>query len=246
MRKIHFSKRIIALMCLFIGLSVSMFTYANSYIIKDTYEISFYMNDNPVEEVKIDYQKELDDLRALYNNDDIQGRLIIPGTDIDEPILKGSDNDYYLNHNPYGEYQAEGSVYEDYRTSLHDRKILIFGHSSPNWDVPFNELEKYYDKSFYDTHKEIRIVTEDGVNVYEIFSVHVEVGDFSYMKIHLDRDTYNEYLHKYQDRSLYDTGVVVNDDDEMLLLQTCSNKSEYQGYKRKFLLVVAKKIREVK
>ena len=246
MRKIRLSKRISALMCLFIMLFVAMFTYTKSYINSDVYEISFYMNNNPIIEEKIDYQAELDKLRAEYNNDDIMGKLIIPGTNIDEPILKGKDNDYYLNHNPYGEYQAEGSVYEDYRTSLHDRKILIFGHSSPNWDVPFNELEKYYDKSFYDTHKEIRIVTESGINVYEIFSVHVEVSDFSYMKIHIDRDTYNDYLRKYQDRSLYDTGVTVEDDDKMLLLQTCSNKSEYQGYNKKFLLVIAKKIREVK
>ena len=246
MHKMKLSKRIIALICLLIALSIATFTYTRSYIYSDTYEISFYINDNPVSEVKIDYKAELDRLRAEYNNNDIQGRLVIPGTSIDEPILKGSDNDYYLNHNPYGEYQAEGSVYEDYRTSLHDRKILIFGHSSPNWNVPFNELEKYYEKSFYDTHKEIRIVTESGVNIYEIFSVHVEVGDFSYMKIHLDRDTYNEYLHRYQDRSFYKTDISVNDDDEMLLLQTCSNKSEYQGYKRKFLLVIAKKIREVK
>lgn len=247
------AKRIIALICLLIAFSFGLFVYAKTFTNNDGYKVGFYspytdelpvINDVKIE--KYDYQKEIQNLKEYYQNDDIVGKLIIDGTDIDEPILQGKDNSYYLNHNAYGNYQAEGSVYEDYRTKIGDKKVLIFGHSSPGWDVPFNELEKYYDKSFYDNHKEIKVVTENGITVYEIFSVHVETSDFTYMNIHIDTDTYNSYLKKYQDRSFYKTTATVNDNDQILLLQTCSNKSEYQGYNKKFLLVIAKKIREVK
>ena len=62
----------------------------------------------------------------------------------------------------------------------------------------------------------------------------------------VDEETYNSYLRKYQDRSFYDTKVKVNDGDNILILQTCSNKAEYASYKKKYLLVIAKEIREVK
>ena len=246
-------KRTLALIFLSLILLTSVFVYTTTLANGKDIKVSFYSpytDDipiiNDVEVTKYDYQKEIDNLREYYQNNDIVGKLIIEGTGIDEPILKGSDNSHYLNHNAYGNYQAEGSVYEDYRTNVGDKKTLIFGHSSPGWDVPFNELEKYYDKSFYDNHKEIQIITEKGIYIYEIFSVHVETSDFSYMNIHIDSDTFNEYLKKYQDRSFYKTTASVNDNDQILILQTCSNKSEYQGYNKKFLLVIAKKIREVK
>ena len=62
------------------------------------------------------------------------------------------------------------------------------------------------------------------------------------MNLNITNDTYNRYLKKYQDNSLYDTGVQVLDNDEILILQTCSNHAEYSNYKKKYLLVISKKI----
>ena len=203
---------------------------------------------NPTEEIDISVltKDKVNALREKYHNNDIVGILTIEGTGINEPILKYYNNDYYLNHNAYGDYQAEGSVYEDYRTNLTDKKVLIFGHSSPGWVVPFNELEKYYDKNFYDNHKYIEVTNESSIRTYEIFSVLIETSDFTYMNLNISDDTYNSYLRKYQDKSMYKTITKVNDGDEIIILQTCSNKAEYQNYNKKFLLVIAKKIREVK
>ena len=91
-------------------------------------------------------------LRKEYKNNDITGFVSIDGTNISEPILKYKDNDYYLHHNSYGNYEINGSIFQDYRINLEDRKVLIYGHSSMYDDIPFNELEKYYNKSFYDSH----------------------------------------------------------------------------------------------
>ena len=76
--------------------------------------------------------------------------------------------------------------------------------------------------------------------------MYVETSDYSYMNLKLDKETYNTYLRNYQDRSFYDTKVNVEDNDNILILQTCSNKAEYANYKKKYLLVIAKEIREVK
>ena len=57
-------------------------------------------------------------------------------------------------------------------------------------------------------------------------------------------DTYNEHLVKYKNKSLYDTGVSVSDNDEIIILQTCSNAKKYRNYNKKYLLVIGKKIFE--
>ena len=247
-----FKKRIIKhFLALFILVSIMTFglflfekTFNNDVLI--SYGVSEKNISVTTEVEQTEKPNEVIELRNAYNNNDIQGKLVIEGTDISEPILKANDNSYYLNHNAYGAYQAEGSVYQDYRTKLGGKKILIFGHSSPGWSVPFNELEKYYDKSFYDNHKYIKIIGENEIYNYEIFSVYVETKDYTYMNLNIDEETYNSYLRKYQDRSFYDTKVKVNDNDNILILQTCSNKAEYANYKKKYLLVIAKEIRDVK
>ena len=241
-------KHFLALIALVCIMTFGLFLFVRNYN-NDTLISYVLVEDAPVvtegQEEQTSEVNEVLELRNTYGNEDIRGKLVIQGTGIAEPILKATDNNYYLNHNAYGEYQAEGSIYEDYRTNFGERKILIYGHSSPGWNVPFNELEKYYDKKFYDNHKYIKIIGENKTYTYEIFSVYVETSDFTYMNLKLDHTTYNEYLRNYKDRSFYDTGVNINDDDHILILQTCSNKKEYAKYNKKFLLVIAKEIREV-
>lgn len=239
------SKCLIAVLIILMMIELFAFMKVNKY--QNDITIAFVNNSHQEVLIKpetntVDYKQIIDDLRTHYQNDDVVGKLTIAGTDIDEVIMQANDNNYYLNHNEFGEYQAEGSIYEDYRTNLDSKKVLIFGHSSPGWNVPFNELEKYYDKDFYNNHKYITITTENGANEYIIFSVFVETSDFSYMNLKITNDTYNQYLKKYKDNSLYNTGVEVLDNDEILILQTCSNNSKYSNYKKKYLLVISKKI----
>ena len=193
---------------------------------------------------KEDTINKVQELRDKYNNNDIVGNVKIDGTNIDEAVLKYKDNDYYLHHDNYGNYEINGSIFLDHRINLEDRKVLIFGHSSIYEDIPFNELEKYYNYDFYKEHKYITLSTEEEEYKYEIFSVYVETYDFTYMNLKIDDDKYNSDLKKYKNNSIYDTGVKVLDNDEVIILQTCSNDNKYKNYKKKFLLVIGKKINE--
>ena len=195
---------------------------------------------NNVDVIEAKVENEVQKLKDYYNNNDVVAKVKIDDTNINKPVLKYTDNSYYLTHDSYGNYDGWGSIYMDYRTSLGDRKILIFGHSSPSVDVPFNELENYYDKSFYQKHKYIELIGEEEKYQYEIFSVYVETSDFTYMNLKIDDETYNSDLNKYKKNSLYETGVSVGDNDHILILQTCSNNSKYRKYKKKYLLIIAK------
>ena len=85
----------------------------------------------------INYEEVINNLREEYNNKDIKGILEIDNTDYIVPILQGSDNDYYLNHDAYGNRNGMGSIYLDYRVDIDtSRKLLIYGHNSSNIDIP--------------------------------------------------------------------------------------------------------------
>ena len=180
----------------------------------------------------INYEDVINNLRKEYNNEDIKGILEIDNTDYIVPVLQGSDNDYYLNHDAYGNRSGMGSIYLDYRVDIDtSKKLLIYGHNSSNIDMPFKILEEFYDKDYYDNHKYVLLTTSTNKKRYEIFSVYVETSDFSYMDVNFASDKdYLEHLTKLKEKSMYDTGVEVTSNDEILILQTCSTHKDYHNY----------------
>ena len=231
-------------LCLFVITTCSMILY-----IKNNNSNSYYLNMNIEnmdnnESIPIDYGKIISDVREKYNNDDVKGILEIENTAYIVPVMQSNDNDYYLNHDAYGNNNYMGSIYLDYRVSIDSsRKLLIYGHNSSNIDMPFKILEEFYDKDYYDNHKYVDLTTEKGKKRYEIFSVYVEVEDFSYMRVNFkDDEEYLNHLLKLKSKSMYDTGVEVTKDDEVLILQTCSTHKDYRNYQRKFLLIILRRV----
>ena len=104
-------------------------------------------------------------------------------------------------------------------------------------------MENYYQEDYYQNHPYIDLLIEDEIRKYLIFSVYVEVNDFTYMNLKIDTSKYKEDLIKYQSKSLYDTKVSVDENDEILIMQTCSNLPEYKKYPNKYLLIIAKRIK---
>ena len=84
--------------------------------------------------------KNLEYYKEYYENDNIVGRLKIRNTSIDTLLVKGNDNEYYLNHSISNEYDEKGSIFIDYRTDLNSKQINIYGHNSNVYDVIFKEL----------------------------------------------------------------------------------------------------------
>lgn len=185
-------------------------------------------------------------LQEYYNNPDIKAIVSIEGNDsFNYPVVQASgDNDYYLSHDYYKNEDAYGVVSLDYRVDFNSsKKILIYGHSSVKRDAYFNSLENYYDKSYYDDNKYILLETDNGIRKYEVFSVYVETCDFTYMNMNFNgREDWYSHLVNLKSKSMYDTGVEIGIDDEVLIMQTCSNNSEYKNYSKKYLLVIAKRI----
>ena len=190
------------------------------------------------------YKEIINAAREEYNNDDVVGILEINNTEYVVPIMQSSDNEYYLTHTPDGKENFMGSIYLDYRVDIDSsKKLLIYGHNSSNIDMPFKILEEFYDKDYYDNHKYVEITTSNTKKKYEIFSVYVETSDFSYMNINFESDDeYLSHIEKLKSKSMYDTGVELSEDDEILILQTCSEHPDYRNYQKKYLLIILRRV----
>lgn len=211
---------------------------------KKDYQLNIDIESNNNITNHINYSEVITKVREEYNNNDIKGILEIENADYIVPVLQGKDNDYYLNHDAYGKHNYMGSIYLDYRVNIDSsKKLLIYGHNSSNIDMPFKILEEFYDKDYYDNHKYVDLTTSTTKKRYEIFSVYVEPTDYSYMNINFNNDDeYFDHLKKLKSKSMYDTGINISKNDEILILQTCSTNKDYRNYQKKYLLIILRRV----
>lgn len=227
---------IISLLFNFLALSV------NNYDIRSNEDITLI--DTPVANLGPTNEEIIKQYVNKYNNDDVVGEIKIINTDYKKAIMQSDDNDYYLNHLEDRTSSYMGSIYLDFRINIEsDSKLLIFGHNSGTIDMPFKILENYYSQRYYKGHKYIQITTKNNTRLYEIYSVLVEVSDFSYMKTDFaNSDDWYKHIKSFKDKSMYDTGIEIDKNDNIIILQTCSTHSDYRMYEKKYLLIVGKEI----
>ena len=75
------------------------------------------------------------DFNALKQvNGDTVAFLKVNGTEIEYPIVKTKNNDFYLKHSFDKTYNAAGWIFADYRNKLDgsDKNIVIYGHNRKN------------------------------------------------------------------------------------------------------------------
>ena len=236
-------KRILFFIIAIMLLSILCYIGFNIYQNKNSDEFSKFILDNTVQ---VDnqiienntYKEEITKLQNEYNNTDIVGTLEFENTDYKVPIVQGSDNNYYLNHLPNKEYSIMGSIFLDYRVNINaSRKLLMYGHNSKTYDMPFKILENYYDIEYLNNHKYAIIKTKDKIRRYEIFSLYVEPTDYKYMNVKFTDEEYKEHVKYLQEKSMYEIDTNINYDDNILILQTCSTHKDYLKYKKKYLVI---------
>ena len=233
--------------CFSLVICFGLVIFSLGYLIYDRQQNDYLYVDVDISSNVVDsnyYSDIINDARNKYNNNDVVGILEIDNTDYIVPIMQANNNEYYLNHTPDGKENFMGSVYLDYRVDIDSsKKLLIYGHNSSNVDMPFKILEEFYDKDYYDNHKYVEITTSSIKKKYEIFSVYVETSDFSYMDITFENDDeFLKHIENLKSKSMYDTGVTLDNDDEILILQTCSEHPEYHNYQKKYLLIILRRV----
>ncbi len=179
-------------------------------------------------------------------NPDFAGWLQIDDTQINLPVLKTTDNEYYLHKDIDKNDDINGTLFLDYRDNIEtpSTNMIIYGHNMKSGEM-FGGLKKYLDADYVASHDKIHFDTIYEKRVYQVIAVCLsEVGyqddatERYYNFIDAD-DTGNlqTFLSTIRECAVYDKTQDVTDDDSFLTLSTCNSYVE-DGR----LFVVAKKI----
>lgn len=202
----------------------------------------------------INYVEEediLEKMKELYNhNNDLAGYIIIPDTNINFPVMYTGD-DFYLRRSFSKTYSMDGTPYIDKHNKIdpRDTNLIIYGHNMKTEKYMFYELEKYLNQNFYENHKTFTYYTLEEKETYEIVAVFLSkvyrVTDdvFKYYKFYnsTSKDDMEYFNNNIKELRLYDTGIELVEDDQLITLSTCEDTEENGR-----LVVVARKIKNPK
>ena len=164
-------------------------------------------------------------LQETHQNQDIVAYVKIPDV-MESIIVQADDNEYYLRRLLDGSYNIKGTPFMDFRTTFENRKILIYGHSGDYNDLPFNMLHNYKNEEYYKEHPNIYLYSMDKKYTYKIFASYLERNDYDYVNINSFRGlTWYEHITKLKNKSEYDTGVSINENSKIIILQTCDTEN---------------------
>lgn len=129
--------------------------------------------------------KKLDSSDLSSINKDYDCHLFIPNSDIEFPVVRGTDNLKYLHTAVTGEESELGAIFMDYRCdALALPHIIIYGHDAQDLNgnfLMFGKLRYFLEEDFIQNHTEICLSKEDKVKHYNIFAVKVtDINDEAY------------------------------------------------------------------
>ena len=177
-------------------------------------------------EVDFDALKEI--------NPDVVAWLYIEDTQINYPIVKGPDNDYYLNRSFKGAKSAVGSMFLDYRNSesFTDLHANIYGHHINNGSMMAG-IVKYKDQSFYESHPYGLLMTPEANYLIEFYSGFIaEAYDDAWQVQFSSYGEYENWIDRTVERSLFASGAKPARNNQVLTLSTCT----YEFYDARFVL----------
>lgn len=104
--------------------------------------------------------------------DDMVAWITIDNTNIDYPVMQGSDNVKYLNTNPFGEYSLSGSIFLDSRNApdFTDSYSLIYGHHM-EYGKMFGVLDKFLNRNYLENHTSGTLIV--GENAEKTYSLEI-------------------------------------------------------------------------
>lgn len=163
----------------------------------------------------------------LNKNSETVAWINVNGTNINYPIVKHTDNSYYLEHDFYQKNSSTGWIFVDYRNDFENlsNNTIIYGHNLINRTM-FGSLPKLLNKNWFNTenNKYIKISTLKYNSIWQIFSVYKIEPVVDYLKTKFNNnENYQEFLDIITNRSTYNFNTPVNYNDKIITLSTCDD-----------------------
>lgn len=223
---------LILFICIFIYSSIQIFKWlkenkARENIVKDI------QNTITIDEEKEDVEKYSIDFNSLKGkNSDTIAWIKVNGTDIEYPVVKASNNDYYLNHSFDKSYNTSGWVFMDYKNKCDntDKNMVIYGHNRRDGGM-FGTLKNILTDEWQNNQDNfiIPFITENEKSEYQVFSIYrIEKEDYYITTNFRTDDEFNDLINEIKSRSMKDFGVDITVEDNILTLSTCANDNKYR------------------
>jgi len=162
-------------------------------------------------------------------NKDVVSWITVDGTNINYPVVKAEDNNYYLTHDINKNVKLSGWTFMDYRNTsdLLDDNTIFYGHNLAN-KTSFGSLTNVFKEDWFKKSNHYIVILNDyGKFVYEIFSVYTIGPEIYYLQNNFDNDDdFYEFATTLKERSIYDFGVKIDNTDKIITLSTCTEDNK--------------------
>lgn len=170
---------------------------------------------------------EIDFKKLKKKNSDTVAWIKVNGTKIDYPVVKTTNNKYYLTYNFNKKYNVAGWIFMDYNNKLNgkDKNIIIYGHNMLD-DSMFGTLLDTLKKKWCDNkdNRIITLTTEKKTMYFKVFSVYkVENEDYYIQTQFNNNKEFEKFVNVLKKRSIYNFKEKVSGKDTILTLSTCAN-----------------------
>ena len=192
--------------------------------IKDTVIVKDENKDK--EEYTIDFNK------LKEQNNETVAWIKVNNTNIEYPVVKADNNNFYLNHSFDKSKNSAGWIFADYRNKFDgiDKNIVIYGHNMRD-DSMFGSLKNILNSDWYDNEENtsITLYTENEKNIYKVFSIYKIESEDYYIKTEFENSNEFEQFEKtIKKRSIKEFNIDISKSDNILTLSTCANNNKYR------------------
>jgi len=171
-----------------------------------------------------------DSLRSV--NSDVIGWIYCEGTQINYPVAKCDNNDYYLTHLFNGKYNSCGTIFMDCGNDakLGDRNTVLYGHNMRDGSM-FHSITEYENQDYYDEHPVLYFLTPWKNYRVDLFSAHDSwLDSYGYNVSFASDSDYADFLSELTSDSDFTAAVKPAVSDRILTLSTCAYSYNNERY----------------
>lgn len=183
-----------------------------------------YVEPEPAVKGKYELNNIMSELTRI--NSDTVGYLVVNNTQISYPVVRSSDNNYYLKNDFYKKKTSAGWIFLDYRNSRDklDMNNIIYGHRMNNGTM-FGSLKNTLSSTWRNDSKNMTISYDTlyGSYKFKIFSIYKVDYTTDYLRVDFSGEKdFDSFVNMIRKRSVFKSNESVKYGDILLTLSTCS------------------------
>jgi len=160
-------------------------------------------------------------------NSDTVAWIIVKNTNVNYPVVQTTNNDYYLHHSFNRKVNGAGWVFADFRDNFSNfnQNLVIYAHGRKD-KVMFGSLTNTLKPNWYKNtdNQIIQLSTLKYNTMWQIFSIYKVKAESYYITTDFgSTKSFENFIKKMKERSIYDFNVDVTTNDKLLTLSTCYN-----------------------